>query len=122
MDIAGLLSSVLRAHLRAYDPVFSMAMRYLIRFHLILFYLISVNFSLSLSLDVSPIYCSIHRGFSFRQGFSSPVADLTERLLLDERDPPATPQESSYEAPPFDEVGFISYKDLFVLLLLKRVI
>lgn len=76
-DIAGLMSSVLRAHLRAYDPLFSMTMRYLI---------------------------SIHRGFSFRQGYSSPVSDLTERLLLDERDPPATPEECLYEAPPFDEV------------------
>lgn len=76
-DIAGLLSSILRAHLRAYDPVFSMTLRYLI---------------------------SIHKGFCFRQGISSPISDLTERLLLEERDPPAIPQESHYEAPPFDEV------------------
>ncbi|XP_058097076.1 uncharacterized protein LOC131242454 isoform X2 [Magnolia sinica] len=76
-DIAGLLSSVLRAHLQAYDPIFSMTLRYLI---------------------------SIHKGFCFRQGVSSPISDLTERLLLEERDPPATPQESLYEAPPFDEV------------------
>ncbi|XP_052300173.1 uncharacterized protein LOC102628083 isoform X2 [Citrus sinensis] len=55
-EIAGLMSSVLRAHLHAYDPVFAMTLRYLIR------------------------------------------------LLLEERDPPATPQESLYEAPPFDEV------------------
>ncbi|WCJ31104.1 hypothetical protein M5689_012618 [Euphorbia peplus] len=76
-DIAGMMSSVLRAHLHAYDPVFSMALRYLI---------------------------SIHKGFCFRQGISSPISDLTERLLLEERDPPAVPQESLYEAPPFDEV------------------
>ncbi|XP_024932281.1 uncharacterized protein LOC107424773 isoform X2 [Ziziphus jujuba] len=76
-DIAGLMSTVLRAHLHAYDPVFSMTLRYLI---------------------------SIHKGFCFRQGISSPISDLTERLLLEERDPPATPQESLYEAPPFDEV------------------
>lgn len=31
-DIAGLMSSVLRAHMQAYDPVFSMTLRYLIRF------------------------------------------------------------------------------------------
>ncbi|GMP28031.1 hypothetical protein CsSME_00003746 [Camellia sinensis var. sinensis] len=48
--------------------------------------------------------CSIHKGFCLRQGISSPISDLTERLLLEERDPPATPQESLYEAPPFDEV------------------
>ncbi|XP_011099155.1 uncharacterized protein LOC105177636 [Sesamum indicum] len=76
-EIAGLLSSVLRAHLHAYDPIFSMTLRYLI---------------------------SIHKGFCLRQGVSSPITDLTERLLLEERDPPATPQESLFEAPPFDEV------------------
>lgn len=76
-DIAGLMSSVLRAQLHAYDPVFSMAVRYLI---------------------------SIHKGFCLRQGISSPISDLTERLLLEERDPAAKPQESLYEAPPFDEV------------------
>ncbi|KAL0382182.1 UNVERIFIED_CONTAM: hypothetical protein Scaly_0505500 [Sesamum calycinum] len=47
---------------------------------------------------------SIHKGFCLRQGVSSPITDLTERLLLEERDPPATPQESLFEAPPFDEV------------------
>lgn len=47
---------------------------------------------------------SIHKGFCFRQGISSPISDLPERLLLEERDPPATPQETLYEAPPFDEV------------------
>ncbi|KAK6258508.1 hypothetical protein SCA6_012982 [Theobroma cacao] len=76
-EIAGLLSSVLRAHLHAYNPIFSMTMRYLI---------------------------SIHKGFCFQQGISSPISDLTERLLLEERDPPAIPQESFYEAPPFYEV------------------
>lgn len=76
-DIAGLISSVLRAHMHAYDPLFSMTLRYLI---------------------------SIHKGFCFRERMSSPISDLTERLLLEERDPPATPQESLYEVPPFDEV------------------
>ncbi|KAI3915393.1 hypothetical protein MKW92_025104, partial [Papaver armeniacum] len=77
LDIAGLLSSVLRVHLQAFDPIFSMTLRYLI---------------------------SIHKGFCFRQGISSPVSDLTERLLIEERDPAPTPQESLLEAPPFDEV------------------
>ncbi|KAL3813608.1 hypothetical protein ACJIZ3_014876 [Penstemon smallii] len=76
-EIAGLLSSVLRAHLHAYDPIFSMTLRYLI---------------------------SIHKGICLRKGVLSPITDLTERLLLEERDPPATLQESLYEAPPFDEV------------------
>lgn len=76
-EIAGLMASVLRAHLHAYDPVFSMTLRYLI---------------------------SIHKGFCLRQGILSPISDLTKRLLLEERDPPATPQESLFEAPPFDEV------------------
>ncbi|KAK9948882.1 hypothetical protein M0R45_004438 [Rubus argutus] len=77
LDIAGLVSTVLRAHLNAYDPVFSMTLIYLI---------------------------SIHKGFCLRQGISSPISDLTQRLLLEERDPPATPQDSLSEAPPFDEV------------------
>ncbi|XP_050240977.1 uncharacterized protein LOC126689848 [Quercus robur] len=76
-DIAGLMSSVLRAHLHAYDPVFSMTLRYLI---------------------------SIHKVYCFRQEIVSPISDLTQRLLLEEHDPPATPHESLYEAPPFDEV------------------
>ncbi|KAL3646266.1 hypothetical protein CASFOL_011446 [Castilleja foliolosa] len=76
-EIAGLLSSVLRAHFQAYDPMLSMTLRYLI---------------------------SIHKGFCLHQGVPSPISDLTERLLLEERDPPATPQESLLEAPPFDEV------------------
>ncbi|KAK9112813.1 hypothetical protein Scep_020332 [Stephania cephalantha] len=76
-DIAGLLSSVLRAHFQAYDPVFSMTLRYLI---------------------------SIHKGFCLRQGIPSPISDLTERLLLEDRDFPPVPQESLYEVPPFDEV------------------
>ncbi|CAH8354189.1 unnamed protein product [Eruca vesicaria subsp. sativa] len=76
-EMAGVMSSILRASLQAYDPLFSMTLRYLI---------------------------SIHKGFCFHQGISSAVSDLTHRLLLEERDPPATPLESMYEAPPFDEV------------------
>ncbi|PWA52799.1 CTLH LisH motif-containing protein [Artemisia annua] len=76
-ELAGLMTSVLRAHLHAYDPLFSMAIRYLI---------------------------SIHKGFCLRQRISSPITDLTERLLLEERDLPATPQEGLFEVPPFDEV------------------
>ncbi|XWS41933.1 hypothetical protein CRYUN_Cryun17cG0124800 [Craigia yunnanensis] len=76
-EIAGLMSSVLRAHLHAYKPILSMTLRYLI---------------------------SIHKGFCFQQGILSPISNLTERLLLEERDPPAIPQESSYDAQPFDEV------------------
>ncbi|KAL1196558.1 GID8-like protein [Cardamine amara subsp. amara] len=76
-EMAGMMSSVLRASLQAYDPLFSMTLRYLI---------------------------SIHKGFCFHQGISSAVSDLTHRLLLEERDAPATPLESMYQVPPFDEV------------------
>ncbi|KMT09336.1 hypothetical protein BVRB_6g134310 isoform A [Beta vulgaris subsp. vulgaris] len=76
-EIAGLMSSILRAHLQALDPLFSMTLRYLI---------------------------SIHKEFCLRQGVSSPISDLTERLLLEDKDAPATPQESLLEVPPFDEV------------------
>ncbi|XP_066385990.1 uncharacterized protein [Miscanthus floridulus] len=78
-ELAGLLSSILRAHLEAYDPILSLTLRYLI---------------------------SIHKAFCKRQGisFSSPISDLTERLLFEDRDPPVVPQECLLEAPPFDEV------------------
>ncbi|KAF7828742.1 uncharacterized protein G2W53_019906 [Senna tora] len=76
-ELAGLMSSVLRAHLHAYDPIFPMALRYLI---------------------------SIHRAYCSHQGVVSSISDLTERLLLEEHDPPATPQDTFYEVPPFDEV------------------
>ncbi|CAL4924708.1 unnamed protein product [Urochloa decumbens] len=76
-ELAGLLSSILRAHLRAYDPILSMTLRYLI---------------------------SIHKVYCTRQGIKSPISDLTERLLFEDRDPPVVPQECSLEAPPFDEV------------------
>ncbi|KAA3457467.1 C-terminal LisH motif isoform 1 [Gossypium australe] len=76
-EIAGLVSSVLRAHFHAYNPIFSMALRYLM---------------------------SIHKGFCFRQGIVSPISNLTKRLLLEERDFPALPPESLYEAQVFDEV------------------
>ncbi|GJM84424.1 hypothetical protein PR202_ga00092 [Eleusine coracana subsp. coracana] len=45
---------------------------------------------------VNEVFCS-------RQGISSPISDLTERLLFEDRDPPVVPQECSLEAPPFDE-------------------
>ncbi|KAE8707061.1 C-terminal LisH motif isoform 2 [Hibiscus syriacus] len=76
-DIAGLLSSVLRAHFHAYNPIFSITLRYLM---------------------------SIHKGFCFRQGIVSPISNLTERLLLEECDFPAIPPESLYEAQVLDEV------------------
>ncbi|GMI68085.1 hypothetical protein like AT5G66810 [Hibiscus trionum] len=76
-EIAGLVSSVLRAYFHAYNPIFSMTMSYLM---------------------------SIHKGFCFRQGIVSPISNLTERLLLEERDFPAIPPESLYEAQVFDEV------------------
>ncbi|TKV93791.1 hypothetical protein SEVIR_9G252100v4 [Setaria viridis] len=76
-ELAGLLSSILRAQLQAYDPILSMTLRYLI---------------------------SIHKVYCTHQGISSPLSDLTERLLFEDRDPPVVPQECSLEAPPFDEV------------------
>ncbi|KAF6143298.1 hypothetical protein GIB67_039081 [Kingdonia uniflora] len=54
--------------------------------------------------NVFSLMCSIHKGFSPRQGISSQISDHTERLLLEERNPPPVPQESLYKAPPFDEV------------------
>ncbi|KNA05142.1 hypothetical protein SOVF_192920 [Spinacia oleracea] len=75
-EIAGLMSSIMRAHLQAHDPLFSMTLRYLI---------------------------SVHKEFCLRQGVPSPISDLTERLLLEDKDTPATPQESLVELPPICE-------------------
>jgi hypothetical protein len=46
---------------------------------------------------------SIHKVFCSRQGILSPISDLTERLLFEDRDPLVVPHECSLEAPPFDE-------------------
>uniref|UniRef100_A0A803KSD9 CTLH domain-containing protein n=1 Tax=Chenopodium quinoa TaxID=63459 RepID=A0A803KSD9_CHEQI len=75
-EIAGLMSSILRAHLQAHDPLFSMTLRYLI---------------------------SLHKEFCLRQGVPSPISDLTERLLLEERDAPATLQELASGVPILQE-------------------
>ncbi|KAF6176565.1 hypothetical protein GIB67_034427 [Kingdonia uniflora] len=59
--------------------------------------------TVSILLRIIGLYF-IYKGFSPRQGISSPISDLTGRLLLEERNPPPVPQESLYKAPPFDEV------------------
>ena len=64
-----------------------------------------------------PWSISIHKGFCFRQGISSPISDLTERLLLEERDSPATPPETLFEAPPFDEVRFQAYGPTYIIII-----
>lgn len=66
------------------------------------FILISIHFFCHLE------NCSIHKVYCFRQGIQSPISDLTQRLLFEDRDPPGIPQEILYEAPPFDEVFLIS--------------
>uniref|UniRef100_A0A7N0VHZ4 CTLH domain-containing protein n=2 Tax=Kalanchoe fedtschenkoi TaxID=63787 RepID=A0A7N0VHZ4_KALFE len=81
LDIAGMMSSILRANLLAYDPVFSLTLRYLI---------------------------SIHKGFCISQRKMSPISDLSERLFLEQWDPSATPSECFLEAPLFDEVDIQS--------------
>ena len=125
LEIAELLSIVLTAHLYAYDPVFSMSLRYLIRlsfryaayFCWIFFFIVFMHscarfivICFNVPYPFSLFSClriySIHKGFFFCQGMLSPISDLTEKLLLEVCDPPAAPKESSYEAPPFDEVRF----------------
>ena len=63
----------------------------------------------SVLITLGAFEISIHKEFCLRQGISSPISDLTERLLLEEKDAPATPQESLYEVPPFDEVVLSSF-------------
>ncbi|KAM0948876.1 putative CTLH/CRA to LisH motif domain-containing protein [Dioscorea sansibarensis] len=76
-DLAGSLSSILRAQLHAYDPLLAMTLRYLM---------------------------SIHKVFCTHQDIPSPISDITERFLFEDRDPPITSHESLYEVPPFEEV------------------
>ncbi|MCO5546584.1 hypothetical protein L7F22_000013 [Adiantum nelumboides] len=76
IELAATVASVLRAQLRAYDPLFSLALRYLLSTH--------------------NCYCS-------RQGTTSPIAELSGALLHKEKDPPATPYDCLLEAPKFDE-------------------
>ncbi|XP_078444307.1 ran-binding protein in the microtubule-organising centre protein [Wolffia australiana] len=77
LETAAMMSSVLRGHLQAYDPVLSMTLRYLI---------------------------SIHKIHCFRHGIQSPISEHIHRLLVEDRDPPGIPQESLYDACSFDEV------------------
>lgn len=65
------------------------------------------KFDIFLFFCISCLFYSIHRVYCLRQGITSPISDLTERLLLEERDPPATPQDILYEVPPFDEVRYL---------------
>ncbi|KAI5054338.1 hypothetical protein GOP47_0030769, partial [Adiantum capillus-veneris] len=76
IELAATVASVLRAHLRAYDPLFSLSLRYLL---------------------------STHNSYCSRQGATSPIAELSSALLDKEKDPPATPHDCLLEAPQFDE-------------------
>ena len=108
-ELAGLLSSILRAHLEAYDPILSLMLRYLIRYLIqyirSVFPIIFGQIIIYAILTILQHLNSIHKAFCKRQGISSPISDLTERLLFEDRDPPVVPQECLLEAPPFDEAS-----------------
>jgi len=76
-ELAALVASTMKARLRAYDPCFSQTLKYLL---------------------------SVHNGYCYRQSFTSTISHISKKLLSEERDPPATLQESLYEAPQFKEV------------------
>lgn len=76
-ELAALVASTIKARLRAYDPCFSQTLKYLL---------------------------SVHNGYCYRQSFTSTISHISKKLLSEERDPPATLQESLYEAPQFKEV------------------
>ena len=108
-ELAGLLSSILRGHLEAYDPILSLTLRYLIRYLIqyipSVFPIISGQIIFYAIPTILQHLNSIHKAFCKRQGISSPISDLTERLLFEDRDPPVVPQECLLEAPPFDEAS-----------------
>eukprot|EP00250_Pteridium_aquilinum_P000798 c10963_g1_i1 orf=536-2674(-) len=76
VELAATVASVLKAQLRAYEPLFSLALRYLV---------------------------STHNSYCSRQGVASPIADVSNALVDKEKDPPATPHDCLLEAPKFDE-------------------
>jgi hypothetical protein len=48
--------------------------------------------------------CSIHNGYCLQQGVPSSIVDVTAKVVLNDRDPPAMPHEGLLEAPSFNEV------------------
>ncbi|KAL2631744.1 hypothetical protein R1flu_016430 [Riccia fluitans] len=74
-ELAAIVASTLKAQQHAYDPLFSLTLRYLIR--------------------VQNAYCH-------QQGIVSPIADIAAPLLAKDRDPPAAPRAGG-EAPNFSE-------------------
>ncbi|KAJ7515636.1 hypothetical protein O6H91_22G021700 [Diphasiastrum complanatum] len=75
-ELAATVSSTLKAHLHAYDPPFSLMLRYLIR---------------------------LHNVYSIRQGVTSPIAGIASEVLLKDRDPPASVQDSLVTTQDFSE-------------------
>ncbi|KAG6557976.1 hypothetical protein Mapa_000155 [Marchantia paleacea] len=75
-ELAAIVASTLKAQQHAYDPLFSLTLRYLI--------------------SVQNAYCQ-------QQAMVSPVAEIAASLLSKDRDPPAAPRESLLEAPNFSE-------------------
>jgi hypothetical protein len=47
--------------------------------------------------------CSIHNGYCLQQGVLSSIVDVTAKVVLKDRDPPAMPHEGLLEAPSFNE-------------------
>ncbi|CAM6042320.1 unnamed protein product [Sphagnum compactum] len=75
-ELAATITSTLKAQLRVYDPLLSLTLRYLI---------------------------SIHNGYCLQQGVPSSIVDVTAKVVLKDRDPPAMPHEGLLEAPSFNE-------------------
>jgi hypothetical protein len=48
--------------------------------------------------------CSVHNGYCLQQGMLSSIIDVTAKVLLMDRDPPAMSHEGLLEAPDFNEV------------------
>ncbi|KAH9530553.1 hypothetical protein CY35_20G009800 [Sphagnum magellanicum] len=75
-ELAATITSTLKAQLRVYDPLLSLTLRYLI---------------------------SIHNAYCLQQGVLSSIVDVTAKVVLKDRDPPAMPHEGLLEAPSFNE-------------------
>lgn len=75
-ELAATVASVLKAQLHGYEPLFALALRYLV---------------------------STHNSFCFRRGVASPIAHIANTVLVKEKDPPAVLHDGLVEAPNFSE-------------------
>ena len=113
-EIAGLMCSILRAHLQAHDPLFSMTLRYLIRFDAPLwwfFYIACLSLFLLLLVLLKSVYT---RSSAFVKESPHPYQTLLKGCFLRKKMPQQRPKSHYMKClhlmrwfcPPFSIVYF----------------